>query len=86
MCAYYLIISKQVELNVVLNQIKYLMKNIRDICDNLNDKTEIAIIERYGNNANRYPVAFLSKIIMYATHKQLFYETLKFYTRECIFL
>lgn len=81
---------KQTELNVVLNQVKYLMKELQDIYDNLSDKNEIVIIERYGNYTKRFSAVLLSKIMKKQVcfernirHKQfLRHKTLKFFFRE----
>ncbi|KAF3054254.1 Odorant receptor 327 [Nylanderia fulva] len=42
---------------VVKNEnVKYLIEQIKQICDDLKDKNEIAIVEKYGSDAKRYTV------------------------------
>lgn len=39
------------------------MEQLQRICDTIQDKNEIAIIEQYANNGKRYTIIFISKII-----------------------
>jgi hypothetical protein len=41
---------------------KYLLEKIQDICNELNDKDEIAIIKKYGNDSKRLTFVVSCKI------------------------
>jgi len=41
---------------------KYLLEKIQDICNELNNKDEIAIIKRYGNDSKRLTFVISCKI------------------------
>jgi hypothetical protein len=41
---------------------KYLLEKLQDICNELNDEDEIAIIKKYGNDSKRMTFAISCKI------------------------
>lgn len=40
------------------------MEQLKQICNDLKDNNEIAIIEKYGNYAKRYTIRLTRKIIL----------------------
>nr|XP_012231777.1 PREDICTED: uncharacterized protein LOC105677617 [Linepithema humile] len=42
--------------SLIIFQVKNLMEQLQHMCDNLKDNNEIAIVEKYGNNAKRYTI------------------------------
>jgi len=55
---------------------KYLLEKIQDICNELNDEDEIAIIKKYGNDSKRLTFVVSCKIfanIYYTIQNELNY-------------
>lgn len=44
-------------------QLKHLLEQCQHICNDLKDKNEIAIIEKYGYDGKRYTTHIICKII-----------------------
>jgi hypothetical protein len=47
---------------------KYLSENLQDICNELKDEDEIAIIKTYGNNSKRFTLIISCKKIFLDTN------------------
>jgi len=41
------------------------MEQLQHMCDNLKDSNEIAIMDKYGNNAKRYTIILTSKTLCF---------------------
>ncbi|XP_025155331.1 uncharacterized protein LOC109504421 [Harpegnathos saltator] len=48
-----------------VQSVKCLMEQLQRICDELKDKNEIAILEKYGRDAKRYTINILCKKISF---------------------
>lgn len=59
---------------------KDLLVQLRNICNGLEDKNEIAIMKRYSCNANRYTTVLTSKIIFLNFQMHIHYLD---WTYEC---
>ncbi|XP_067208924.1 uncharacterized protein [Linepithema humile] len=55
-CAYISYIIKYHSFCINREIVKNLMEQLQHMCDNLKDNNEIAIVEKYGNNAKRYTI------------------------------
>lgn len=51
-------------INLLKQQVKCLMEQLKQICNDLKDNNEIAIIESYGSNAKRFTIRLTSKIML----------------------
>jgi hypothetical protein len=60
--------------------VKYLLQNLQDICNELKDAEEIAIIKTCGNNSKRFTLIvsrkkiFLDTDISYTTRSKINYD------------
>lgn len=56
---------------------KDLLMQLQDVCNELKDKNEIAIMREYNCNAKRFTIALISKIIFldFYVHLHFFYLT-----------
>lgn len=56
----------------LLSQLRNLLERLQNVCDELKDENEIAIIEKYGYKAKRYTYAIICKI----TYVEFYYMLL----------